>query len=112
MAKKFFQSVYVGLLVLMVVAILGSNANAAPYMEYKNEYELKEWDPTKTTNHLRLGYKAKNNMYFEIGPMTKGHSYEAGYKFKFDAVTVKGKLETKDTGDAKTKVETEVRFNF
>ena len=51
-------------------------------------------------------------MYFEIGPMTKGHSYEAGYKFKFDAVTVKGKLETKDTGDAKTKVETEIRFNF
>ena len=112
MVKKFFQSVYVGLLVLMVVATLGSNANAAPYIEYKNEYELKEWNHTKTTDHLRLGYKAKNNMYFEIGPMTKGHSYEAGYKFKFDAVTVKGKLETKDTGDAKTKVETEVRFNF
>ena len=33
MVKKFFQSVYVGLLVLMVVAILGSNANAAPYVE-------------------------------------------------------------------------------
>ena len=49
MLKKFFQSVYVGLLVLMVVAILGSNANAAPYIEYKNEYELKEWNHTKTT---------------------------------------------------------------
>ena len=112
MVKKFFQSVYVGLLVLMVVAILGSNANAAPYVEYKNEYELKEWSHTKTTNHLRLGYKGANNFYFEIGPMTKGHSYEAGYKSKFDGVTVKGKLETKDTGSAKTKVETEVRYTF
>ena len=95
-----------------VFMFLSLDIKAAPYIEYKNEYELKEWNHTKTTDHLRLGYKAKNNMYFEIGPMTKGHSYEAGYKFKCDAVTVKGKLETKDTGDAKTKVETEVRFNF
>jgi hypothetical protein len=44
--------------------------------------------------------------------MTSGHSYEAGYKFKFNEVVVKGKLETKDTGEAKTKIETEIRFNF
>jgi K+ transporter len=95
-----------------VLLMVSSSVLAQPYVEYKNEYELKEWDHTKTTHHLRLGYKAKNNLYFEIGPMTKGHSYETGYKFKFDAVTLKGKLETKDTGSAKTKVETEVRFNF
>ncbi len=98
--------------IVALVMFLSLDIKAAPYIEYKNEYELKEWDHTKTTHHLRLGYKAKNNMYFEIGPMTKGHSYEAGYKFKFDAVTVKGKLETKDTGSAKTKVETEIRYNF
>jgi hypothetical protein len=96
----------------LVLLMVSSSVLAQPYVEYKNEYEFKEWDHTKTTHHLRLGYKAKNNLYFEIGPMTKGHSYETGYKFKFDAVTLKGKLETKDTGSAKTKVETEVRFNF
>ena len=68
MVKKFFQSVYVGLLVLMVVAILGSNANAAPYVEYKNEYELKEWSHTKTTNHLRLGYKGEIIFILKLGP--------------------------------------------
>ena len=77
---------------LLLLLMFSSSVFAGPYVEYKNEYELKEWTHTKTTNHLRLGFKAKNNMYFEIGPMTKGHSYEAGYKFKFDAVTVKGKL--------------------
>ena len=97
---------------LLVLLIASASVLAQPYVEYKNEYELKEGVHTKTTNHLRLGYKAKNKLYFEIGSMTKGHSYEAGYKFKKDGVTVKGKLETKDTGDAKTKVETEVRFNF
>jgi len=95
------------LLLLAFLSFLSYNVNASPYVEYKNEMNKE-----KTTNHLRLGYKGKNNFYFEIGPMTKGHSYEAGYKFKFDGVTVKGKLETKDTGSAKTKVETEVRYTF
>lgn len=112
MKKNWKETILLVLLIGSVFMMLSLDIKASPYMEYKNEYELKEWDHTKTTHHLRLGYKAKNNMYFEIGPMTKGHSYEAGYKFKTDAVTVKGKLETKDTGDAKTKVETEIRFNF
>ena len=93
--------------ILILLAFLSYNVNASPYVEYKNEMNKE-----KTTNHLRLGYKAKNNFYFEIGAMTDGHSYEAGYKFKFDDVTVKGKLETKDAGSAKTKVETEVRYTF
>jgi hypothetical protein len=111
--KKNWKETLVALVFIgSVFMFLSLDIKAEPYLEYKNEYELKEWDHTKTTNHLRLGYKGANNFYFEIGPMTKGHSYEAGYKFKFDAVTVKGKLETKDTGSAKTKVETEVRYTF
>ena len=111
--KKNWKETLVALVFIgSVFMFLSLDIKAAPYVEYKNEYELKEWSHTKTTNHLRLGYKEKNNFYFEIGPMTKGHSYEAGYKFKFDGVTVKGKLETKDTGSAKTKVETEVRYTF
>ena len=108
--KKNWKETLVALVFIgSVFMFLSLDIKAAPYVEYKNEYELKK---EKTTNHLRLGYKAKNNFYFEIGPMTDGHSYEAGYKFKFDGVTVKGKLETKDTGSAKTKVETEVRYTF
>jgi K+ transporter len=111
--KKNWKETLVALVFIgSVFMFLSLDIKASPYVEYKNEYEMKEWSHTKTTNHLRLGYKAKNNFYFEIGPMTDGHSYEAGYKFKFDGVTVKGKLETKDTGSAKTKIETEVRYTF
>ena len=108
--KKNWKETLVALVFIgSVFMFLSLDIKAAPYVEYKNEYELNK---EKTTNHLRLGYKAKNNFYFEIGAMTKGHSYEAGYKFKFDDVAVKGKLETKDTGSAKTKIETEVRYTF
>ena len=111
--KKNWKETLVALVFIgSVFMFLSLDIKASPYVEYKNEYEMREWNHTKTTNHLRLGYKGANNFYFEIGPMTKGHSYEAGYKFKFDDVTIKGKLETKDTGSAKTKVETEVRYTF
>ena len=112
MKKNWKETIVALVFIGSVFMFLSLDIKASPYVEYKNEYEMREWNHTKTTNHLRLGYKAKNNFYFEIGPMTDGHSYEAGYKFKFDGVTVKGKLETKDTGSAKTKVETEVRYTF
>lgn len=99
-------------LVVFALIFISIDVFAKPYVEYKNEYSLKEWKHTKTTNHLRVGYKAENNLYFEVGPMTEGHSYEAGYKFKFNALTFKGKVETKDAGISDTKVETEVRLNF
>ena len=100
------------LFLLSIILSSPGPALAGPYAEYKNEYEMRDWNKTKSVEHMRFGYKAENNLYFEIGPMTSGHSYEAGYKFKFNEVVVKGKLETKDTGEAKTKIETEIRFNF
>jgi hypothetical protein len=112
MKKNWKETLLLVLFIGSVFMMLSLDIKAAPYVEWKNEYELKEWTHTKTTNHFRVGYKTDDNLYFEIGPMTDGHSYEAGYKFKFDAVTVKGKLETKDTGNTKTKVETEVRYTF
>ena len=112
MKKNRKETLVALVLIGSVFMFLSLDVKAGPYVEYKNEYEMKEWNHTKTTDHLRLGYKGANNFYFEIGPMTDGHSYEAGYKYKFDNVTVKGKLETKDTGSAKTKIETEVRYTF
>ena len=64
------------------MCIVTTTAYAGPYIEYKHEHQHKDWKFDKNTEHLRLGYKAKNNLYFELGPMTNGHSYEAGYKIK------------------------------
>ena len=94
------------------MCIVTTTAYAGPYIEYKHEHQHKDWKFDKNTQHLRLGYKAKNNLYFELGPMTNGYSYEAGYKVKLNRFTFKGKLETKDTGMAKSKLETEIRYNF
>ena len=87
---------------------------AGSYAEYKNEYSMKSWDKTGSVDHLRFGYKAKNNLYIEGGYMTGGYSWETGYKFKVtDKVTIKGKLENKNRdGASKSKIETEIRFNF
>ena len=96
----------------IVMCIVTTTAYAGPYVEYKHENQHKDWKFDKNTEHLRLGYKAKNNLYFELGPMTNGHSYEAGYKIKLNRFTFKGKLETKDIGTSKSKLETEIRYNF
>lgn len=89
-------------------------SHANPYIEYKHEQQYKDWSYDKNTQHLRLGYKAKNNVYFEAGPMSDGHSWEGGYKFKQDKFVFKGKVETKkrDDSEPKTKVETELRYTF
>jgi len=99
---------------LLLILLIPMSAFAGPYIEYKHEYEMRDWRYTKDVNHLRIGYKADNNLYFEIGPMTDGYSHEAGYKFKVNKFTFKGKLETKDTDLSlpKSKLETEIRYSF
>ena len=74
------------LFLLLIILSSPGPALAGPYAEYKNEYEMRDWNKTKSVEHMRFGYKAENNLYFEIGPMTSGHSYESGYKFKFNEV--------------------------
>tara|TARA_R110000851_G_scaffold19363_1_gene59718 strand:+ start:148 stop:486 length:339 start_codon:yes stop_codon:yes gene_type:complete len=87
---------------------------AGSYVEYKNEYSLKSWNKTGSVDHLRFGYKAKNNLYVEGGYMSDGYSWETGYKYKLtDKITLKGKVENKHKdGTSKSKIETEIRFNF
>ena len=101
--------------VILLLSMLSSTALAGPYAEYTHEFELKDWvkSHAEATDMMRFGWETENNLYFEIGPMTHGHSYEAGYQFTFDDITMKGAIETEDTnGGSKTKVETVIRFNF
>jgi len=105
-----------GILLLSSIAA----ASADPYVEYKNEIDkldLGDFSYNKSTNFLRLGYQWEEvfaQPYFEIGPMTDGYAWEAGYKIKIKNNLVwKGKLETKDAnGPSATKLETEIRYTF
>lgn len=88
------------------------NVYALPYIEYKNEYDVRK---ENHTHHIRSGYKWNNNLYMEAGKMTDGYSSEFGYKWKFeDNWVVKGKFETKkkDGSKSKSKLETELRYTF
>lgn len=95
MFKKFF-----------IISLVSQTAFAAPYIELKDEYELKDY--SKRTDHLRFGYASKH-AYFEIGPMTNGVSWETGFNFKSNNFSWKTKIETKDE---KSKVETKLRYTF
>ncbi len=107
-------------LVLGVLLLLSTVAMADPYVEYKNEIDkldLGDFSYNKSTNFLRLGYQWEDvfaKPYIEIGPMTDGYAWEAGYKIKIKNNLVwKGKLETKDAnGPSATKLETEIRYTF
>lgn len=84
-------------ILLITLLLIGSNVEAAtPYIEYKNK-NLKE-------NFLRIGVQGKH-FYFEAA--TK--SAEAGYKFKKEKITFKGKVESTKK---KTTLETEIRYTF
>ena len=76
---------------------------SAPYVEYKNSNKL----GGKTTEFVRVGYATEKNYYFEIGD----DSAEAGYKFKFKNIELKGKIETTESFE-KHSLETEVRYTF
>ena len=94
MLKKFF----------IIMFVCTSTAHAAPYIEYKNKYDLRIQE--SKDNYVRIGYKAKK-VYAEVGK----DSAEIGYKFKKDNFTIKGKVES--TNDfKKTGLETEIRYTF
>lgn len=94
---------------LLTSTILSANA----YIEYKHEHSHKDWEFDKNVQHIRLGYQFDNKCYVEAGKMTDGYSWEAGYKLKLtDNLKLKGKIETKDAGVAKSKLQTEIRYTF
>lgn len=98
--------------ILFLSALLSVNVMAgAPYIEYKNEYDVRKEDQT---HHLRFGYKADNNLYIEAGKMNGGFSSEMGYKQKWQNWELKGKFEIKkqDHSNSKSKLETELRYTF
>ena len=88
-----------------------------PYIEYKNASAFIDREYLDQVNYLRPGYKWDNNLYVEAGPMYLdddwGTGAEAGYKFKLDKITLKGKWEgAQYHGDLKHKLETEIRYTW
>ena len=95
----------------LTLILLSPVVFAAPYVEYKNEYDVAK---ESQTHHLRAGYKTKGGYYLEAGKMNAGWSSELGYKQKFGNFELKGKFETKkkDFSKPKSKLETELRYTF
>ena len=96
-----------------------SAISAGTYIEYKNELPILNLSlmPTvgEQTHHIRIGEEVRLGgitMYIEAGGMTNGYSYETGYKYKKGNWTIKGKYEGKDSGFTKSKLQTEIRYNF
>jgi hypothetical protein len=109
----------------IAIALISSTVMADPryYTEYKNTMGFIDTDyvHNSSVNDLRLGVKFDNNMYIEAGASERdgniGTGFEAGYKFKFDAFEVKGKVEDRQmdhigSGTWVGKIETEVRYYF
>jgi hypothetical protein len=92
-----------------LLLLLPLAANAGTYIEYKNTLPLTD---SATTHDLRLGVKG-DNLYFESGMYEKdgetGVSYETGYKFRWNSLEFKGKVEGRRSN---SKIETEIRYNF
>jgi len=108
------------ILAIGVLCLLAAfSVKASPYIEFKSEVTYKDFATTDAVNHTRFGYEKKSltgsNVYFEAGHMTGGSSWEAGYKTRLsDTLVIKGKLEGKrERGtEAKTKLETEIRYTW
>lgn len=96
---------------ILIALLLSSGVHAAPYVEYKNEYDVQK---EMHVNHVRGGYKWDNNFYVEAGKMTEGWGSEIGYKWKQDNWELKGKFETKKKNEhsPNSKLETELRYTF
>ena len=89
-----------------VIALIFINqAFANPYIEYKHKQSLDT--SSKTSDYVRVGYKFKNNLYFEVGD---GHA-ETGFKEKFRNLIVKGKIESTNDFN-KNGAEVEIRYIF
>ena len=108
--------------ILMIMILISQSILSSPYIEYKNKAKIvdqpyildKTLDLTNSTDHLRLGYKLDNNMYFEVGPMTHGQGYELGYKFNTERWTIKGKIEGNHNSNNQfnNQIQTEIRYTF
>ena len=94
---------------IALMLCLSPAAFAAPYIEYKNSWNIPE---RKDVHNLRLGYKTEKNFYGEIGPRSNGYAAETGYKIKKGAFTFKGKWEGSKTDEFKHKLETEIRYDL
>ena len=92
-----------------LILFISPAAFAAPYIEYKNSWNIPE---RKDVHNLRLGYKTEKNFYFEAGPRSNGTAAEVGYKLKKGPLTIKGKWEGSKTKDLDHKLETEVRYTW
>ena len=64
---------------IALILFISPAAFAAPYIEYKNSWNIPE---RKDVHNLRLGYKTEKNFYGEIGPRSNGYAAETGYKIK------------------------------
>jgi len=100
------------LLIAVLAVFASSQAFANPYIEYKNELKYTDSTYKKTISHIRLGYKTKNNFYFEAGKRTEGTSGEIGYKIKRKNWVLKGKWEASHTDALDHKLETEIRYTL
>lgn len=104
---------------LLLALFLPLTVHAGPYIEFKNTAPFidERFFNDKMTNDLRLGFRG-SNLYLEGGYRELdgkvGLSAEAGYKFKFENWTFKGKWEGYefDGHNVSHKVETEIRYNF
>jgi len=104
---------------ILASLLLPLTASAGTYIEYKNELPILNLSlmPTvgEQTHHIRIGEEVTLSgitMYIEAGGMTNGYSYETGYKYKKGNWTIKGKYEGKDSGFNRSKLQTEIRYNF
>ena len=102
--------------IIILLIGMASQLAAAPYIEYKNEVELKYDNYVKNFNHIRTGYQFKMDkgyMFIELGVMSEyGKAGEIGYKFNKDNWTFKGKWELKNQLEHKSKIQTEIRYTF
>lgn len=119
MKKNWKETIVIVLLIGSVFTLLSLDikADSSTYIEMKSETSFNDqFHRGDTTNHTRLGFEKKTTfgkVYIEGGHMTDGHSFEAGYKYRWgENLTIKGKFEGKDASQLKSKLETEVRYTF
>jgi len=119
---EFFGNINISMNIKLLPILLGLLGltcysiylESSPYIEYKTTAPLIDSELLTTTEHLRLGYKLDNNLYFELGPMSHGEGYEFGWKRTQDRWTFKGKVEGYHNSKNifNNKVQTEIRYTF
>jgi len=117
MKKNWKETIVIVVLIGSLFMMLSLDLKASPYIEFKSETKFNDqMHRGDTTNHTRIGFEKKTDfgkVYVEGGHMTDGHSFEAGYKFKWDKnLTIKGKFEGKNASQLKSKLETEIRYTW